>query len=169
MARAPAAAASTPAPDDMGDAGGPDAGADEGGEDEAPGDDDDEDEGDEAGSDETTVVTITQKKSDQSYMVYAGPPDEGAGAGGDAGMGAPAPGGGAAPDDTGAPAAPVPGGDSGGEGGAPTPPPQHCDSPGAALKAAMDILHGTDNSGGEAAFQAGYGGDANKPTLPQKY
>lgn len=177
MARAPAAAANTPAPDDA-DMGGADegdegAGADEGDE----GDAGDEDEG--AGADdETVLVTITKKNGPDgvTYMVYAGDeePEEGEGDEGGADMGAPAAGGGAPPDDMGGTAGAVPGvggggpGETGGEAG---PAPQHCDSVGSALKAAADIMHDDEGGegGGEAAFQAGFGGDANKPTMPQKY
>lgn len=166
MARAPAAAT---APDDTDpDAG---AGADQAGDDQG-GDEDmgDEGEGDQ-GSDETVLVTIT-KKSDGTYMVYAGDEEPEEGEAGEADMGAPAEGaagpGAGAPPAGGEEAPPEGAGGAAGEG---APAPQHCDSVGSAMTAAMDIMH-TDEGGeggGEAAFQAGFGGDASKPTMPQKF
>lgn len=168
MARAPAAAT---APDDTDpDAG---AGADQGADDTGDeGDMGDEGEGDQ-GSDETVLVTIT-KKSDGTYMVYAGDEEPEEGAEGDEG--------GEAPADTGAtpggpggaeaaPGGPGEGAGLGGQAGEGAPAPQHCDSVGSAMTAAMHILHDDEGGagGGEAAFQAGFGGDASKPTMPQKY
>lgn len=173
MARAPAAAAPTD-DDEAGEAAAPDAGADQGDqddEDEGDGGDEDEGAGDEGG--EQVLVTIT-KKSDGTYMVYAGDeePEEGEGdedMGGAGAGGAGAPGAGDESMGEGAGGgAPAGAGGAAGEG---APAPQHCDSVGSALKAAADIMHDDEGGegGGEAAFQAGFGGDATKPTMPQKY
>jgi hypothetical protein len=93
---------------------------------------------------DTVLVTIA-KAPDGGYMVYSGDePDDNEGAEGEAGAA-----GGAA--DAGAAGAGAAGG-------------QHCDSIGAALKAAMDILQESENSAGETGssedqFTGGYGGD----------
>lgn len=171
MARAPAAAA-TP-PDDDDDAGaGADTGADQGDQDTED-EGGDEGAGDEEGNGETVEVTITSK-GDGTYMVYAGDeePEEGEageGAEGDTGGSEPPlPGAGGGADTGAAPS----GMDEGaGAPGQAAQAPQHCDSIGAALKAAADILHDKEGGegGGEAAFQSGFGGDATKPTMQQKY
>lgn len=167
MAMKPAVAAADPADDETATTGAADAGDDmdtpaAGGADDEMGDE---------GADETVLVTITKAADGTGYVVYAGdePEDDESGEGDDDTETAAA---GETGDDTGA--APAAGAEPTDEDESEG---QHCDSLGAALKAAMDILkEDEEKEGGESGddqFKAGFAGGSDasppKPALSQKY